>query len=498
MRVSTTALFTLVALTASGWGEQAGANPANRLPLPDVQTNSAVAPQQTPEAIPVASATVAPEVQTTPTFSNQTQTVATNPVGQVRVEVEQPAPAGGGGVSVGVESAQSTPVPLTPIQADNPVPVMQPTNELATQPSQPAMSPVEVESTTAIEPRTVETVSQSTMSPVEVEPTATVERQTAASIETASEPDPEAAPVANESATLTAAAVQPEIPAQKSLNSEDETVESSASVREVFGSEPITVSQTNVDTPSRGEVETLQQQLRGVEEREVQFGDVHRGSPAVGIVIPSGYGADNNTVYFGATYQEHTRFNDKDDGAAVIGVGLGDAEEAVGFEISYTVASFGGSRDFGSGGFNFKVHRQIDDDFSVAAGWNGAIEVGGDIDEFEDTFYGAATKVFRLRDSIEDPFSRVAVTAGLGNGRFRTEEAVEDDDDTISPFGNVALRVAEPVSAIVEWTGQDLAIGASIAPFKDVPFYITPALRDIAGAGDEARFVLGAGTSFQF
>jgi hypothetical protein len=269
-------------------------------------------------------------------------------------------------------------------------------------------------------------------------------------------------------------------------------------VREVFGSEPITVSQTNVDTPSRGEVETLQQQLRGVEEREVQFGDVHRGSPAVGIVIPSGYGADNNTVYFGATYQEHTRFNDKDDGAAVIGVGLGDAEDAVGFEISYTVASFGGSRDFGSGGFNFKVHRQLADDFSIAAGWNGAIEVGGDIDEFEDTFYGAATKVFRLRDSIEDPFSRVALTAGLGNGRFRTEEAVEDDDDTISPFGNVALRVAEPVSAIVEWTGQDLAIGASIAPFKDVPFYITPALRDIAGAGDEARFVLGAGTSFQF
>ena len=55
-----------------------------------------------------------------------------------------------------------------------------------------------------------------------------------------------------------------------------------------------------------------------------------------------------------------------------------------------------------------------------------------------------------------------------------------------------------PVSFITEWTGQDLALGLSIAPFKNIPLTITPALRDVAGAGDGARFVVGTGMAFKF
>jgi hypothetical protein len=43
-----------------------------------------------------------------------------------------------------------------------------------------------------------------------------------------------------------------------------------------------------------------------------------------------------------------------------------------------------------------------------------------------------------------------------------------------------------------------LAIGASIAPFDNFPLVITPALRDITGAGDGARFILGGGVAFGF
>jgi hypothetical protein len=222
--------------------------------------------------------------------------------------------------------------------------------------------------------------------------------------------------------------------------------------------------------------------------------DGDRSAPALTIVNPSGFGVDNGTFFLSGTFQSETRYSNTSDGAIGFGVGLGDAREAVGLELSYTVASFGGSRDFGTGGFNLKLHRQFSDTFAGAVGWNGFITTG-DVD-FEDSAYAVLTKIFELSEDINDPFSRIAFTVGFGGGQFRTEDDVEDGDPNVNVFGSMAIRIAEPVSLITEWSGQDLGIGLSIAPFRDVNLTITPAVRDITGAGDEARFVLGAGITF--
>lgn len=243
------------------------------------------------------------------------------------------------------------------------------------------------------------------------------------------------------------------------------------------------------------QTQELQNELRDLENVKVDQG--FEASPALSIYIPTGFGADNNTGFIGATFQERTRYSNVSDGGAVIGVGLGDAQKAVGVELSYTSASFGGSRDFGGGGFNAKVHRQIGDGLAVAAGWNGFANLGGRND-FENSIYGVVSKVFRTREDINSLFSRVAVTAGVGNGQFRTEDAVAKDDGGIGVFGNVAVRVARPVSLIAEWSGQDLGVGLSVAPFKNIPLVITPAVRDLVGAGDGPRFVLGTGLAFKF
>jgi len=243
------------------------------------------------------------------------------------------------------------------------------------------------------------------------------------------------------------------------------------------------------------EVEALQSQLRALEEPK-DVGEF-QASPALSIVIPTGFGIDNNTGFISATYQERTRYSNVDDGAIGFGIGLGDARKSVGVEVSYAIASFGSNRDFGSGGFNIKVHRQLPNDFAVAVGWNGFLNLG-DRNDFEHSLYGVVTKVFRTRDDITLPFSRVAITVGVGNGQFRTEEAVDNDTHNINVFGNIAVRVAQPVSLIAEWSGQDLGVGLSIAPFKNIPLVITPAVRDITGAGDGTRFVLGTGLAFKF
>ncbi len=239
----------------------------------------------------------------------------------------------------------------------------------------------------------------------------------------------------------------------------------------------------------------LQNELRDLENVKVDEGFL--ASPALSIYIPTGFGADKNTGFLGATFQQRTRYSNVSDGGAVIGVGLGDAQKAVGVELSYTAASFGGSRDFGGGGFNAKVHRQLGDGLAVAAGWNGFANLGGRND-FENSVYGVVSKVFRTRDDINLPFSRVAVTAGVGSGQFRTEDAVAKNSGGVGVFGNVAVRVARPVSLIAEWSGQDLGFGLSLAPFKNIPLVITPAVRDVVGAGDGPRFVLGTGLAFKF
>lgn len=259
------------------------------------------------------------------------------------------------------------------------------------------------------------------------------------------------------------------------------------------------IAQTSRDIyrPNPQDVQIIEQKVQNLEENAV-IKDVIEASPSLTIFNPTGYGADNNTGYISATYQSRTRFVENDDGAVAIGLGLGDARDAVGVEVSYTLASvFGENRDAGTGGFNVKVHKQFADDWAIAAGWNGFVFLGED-DGFKNSVYGTVTKVIRTQESITSPFSRVALTAGVGNGQFRTEEALEDGDDSFNVFGSVAVRVAKPVSVIAEWTGQDLAVGASIAPFKNIPFVITPAVRDIAGAGDGARFVLGTGVGFRF
>jgi hypothetical protein len=218
-------------------------------------------------------------------------------------------------------------------------------------------------------------------------------------------------------------------------------------------------------------------------------------SPALSIYIPVGYGADNNTVFLSGSYQESVREDEGSVGAGGIGIGIGDATEAVGLELSYALKT-AEEGEFGEGGFNAKLHRRFGQDASFALGWNGFVNIGRN--DFEHSKYGVLTKVFRTQESLDQFFSRVAVTVGVGDGQFRSNGAVDAGDNNINVFGNVAVRVVRPVSFIAEWTGQDLALGLSIAPFKNIPFVITPAVRDLAGAGDEARFVLGAGTAFRF
>lgn len=221
----------------------------------------------------------------------------------------------------------------------------------------------------------------------------------------------------------------------------------------------------------------------------------YRISPGITIMNPSGYGAFWKNAGFGFGFQERVRFRNDSDGVFGLGFGLGNPQKNLGLQIGISLVDL--SNPFKDGAINFKVHRRLPKDFSIALGTQGAI-TWGDTDGGS-SVYGVVTKRFALKEDRTKPLSELYTSFGVGGGQFRSESDIDNGVESVGVFGSVSLKLAQPVSLITEWTGQDLTIGASYVPFRSLPIAVVPAVADITGsAGDGARFIFGIGYSFSF
>ncbi|MBW4495546.1 MAG: S-layer homology domain-containing protein [Oscillatoria princeps RMCB-10] len=270
----------------------------------------------------------------------------------------------------------------------------------------------------------------------------------------------------------------------------------------IIGYQPPVAQQPQPPIPPRPQptetAEVLRQRFRLREPATLQAPTVSAvATPGSSSGSPTAFGASWGRGFLGAGFQERTRYTDDADGSISLGIGLGDAQKVVGVEVTAGVYSLFGDDSFERGGISFKAHRVLPQNFAVAVGVENAI-IWGDTDAGS-SVYGVVSKIFPLRENPREPFSQLTASVGIGGGRFRSEDDINNDEDSIGVFGSVGLRVAEPVSLIADWTGQDLTIGASIVPFRNVPLVITPAIADITdNAGDGARFILGVGYNFTF
>jgi hypothetical protein len=253
-------------------------------------------------------------------------------------------------------------------------------------------------------------------------------------------------------------------------------------------------------TGSIDDAQKLRMRLDGVSRQEFDIRCPCYGplNPALTFANPSGFGSDNNTLFLSGSYQNRTRFTNQSDGEIGFGVGLGDARNSIGAELSYSLNSFNSNSSFGSGGFNVKLHKLLDEDLGVAIGWNRFLNIGDSNGFPNNSYYLAGTKVFSTTNEVDSFLSRIALTAGVGSGQFQSQDSFFNGENGLNVFGSVGLRLAKPLSAILEWTGQDLTAGLSFVPFEGFPLVISPAFRDITGAGDGARFVLGTGIQYNF
>jgi S-layer homology domain len=225
-----------------------------------------------------------------------------------------------------------------------------------------------------------------------------------------------------------------------------------------------------------------------------------KGVPGSSITSPSAFGSQWGDVFAALSYQERTRGGNTDDGAVAVGFGLGDARKYAGLEVA--IASFSTFRQgfYENGGVSLKLHRLLTNDLSIAAGIENAASWGG-IDGGT-SGYGVISKYFQLQNSADKPFSSVTTSVGLGGGRFRNAPAVTNKKDNVNIFGSVGVRVVRPVSFIMDWSGQDLGLGLSIAPFRNIPLTINPSVVDLFNNSDDKfggpRFTLGVGYGLKF
>jgi hypothetical protein len=219
--------------------------------------------------------------------------------------------------------------------------------------------------------------------------------------------------------------------------------------------------------------------------------------PAASLSSPTAFGVQMGEGFAGFSYQARTRYTDLDDGAAAIGIGLGNRRVVA---LETTISSYSTVRGGGpleTGGLNFKLHHAFGDSWGVALGWENAVDWGGS--DAGNSPYAVVTRIVRLNDDSRRPLSAIALSGGVGAGRFRSESAIVDDKSTVNVFGSVGVQVAEPLSAIADWNGQDLYAGVSLAPIRRVPLLVNAGFADITGnAGDGARFVLSAGVGFRW
>ena len=221
-----------------------------------------------------------------------------------------------------------------------------------------------------------------------------------------------------------------------------------------------------------------------------------RGHPASTINTPTAYGQQWGDLYAGVGYQDRIRYDDWSDGVAAFSLGLGNPARYVGLDVSVslldTYTEFGKDRSL-----SLKLHRHLPYRTAIAVGHENIWHTDGT--DGGSSRYVVVSKVMLLRDQPTAPFGSMVVNAGLGNDRFLSEPAFARGDDGVNAFGSVGLRVLRPVNAVANWTGQDLALGLSIAPVRSWPLVITPAVMDVTGrAGDGARLSVSAGLSYNF
>ncbi len=212
---------------------------------------------------------------------------------------------------------------------------------------------------------------------------------------------------------------------------------------------------------------------------------------------PTAFGANWGDAFVGLSLANRRSRMDEADGAMSLGFGLGDSQKAVGFEVGVNIGSL---RKFANNGdVVLKLHKSLPGKAAIALGWDSGITWGPENRNTKDTVYGVVSKVFDLKPNDTKNTLPLTVSLGLGNGRFRSVDAINNDRASVNVFASLGLQVAPQVSLVSTWNGQDLNLGVATVPWRDKPLFVSAIVANVFGNNDNATlFGISIGYGFNF
>jgi len=217
-------------------------------------------------------------------------------------------------------------------------------------------------------------------------------------------------------------------------------------------------------------------------------------APALAVGTPTAYGAEFGDLFGGVAYQYYMGVGipERNDGAAFLGIGLGDARKTVGIEITYAPYDLV-EEPLSDGGVSLKVHRHLYKGLAIAVGMEDLIRYGTRLSR---SAYVVASQTVRINRGF---LTGASATVGVGDGRFNTMGRLSRGANEASLFGGLSLQLMDRMNVLGTWHGQDLNLGLSFVVPGPVPFTLTPTWINVLNKHvDGHRFALSMGTSYRF
>jgi hypothetical protein len=221
------------------------------------------------------------------------------------------------------------------------------------------------------------------------------------------------------------------------------------------------------------------------------------------LTTPTAWGASNNVIFMGGGGTTPSPYTNSSDGAAVLGAGIGDPVENVGFQFYVTSLDISEWQEYSA---SFHLFRDLGCASAIGVGVeNVMITNGGDTGK---SYYVVYSKGVQCSPFVNEASgdSKLTYSIGVGSGIFgkKSQEDIDHGKGAHGTyvFGNIAYEVAQSFNVITDWNGLNLNAGLS-KTFKlkdsDLPIGVTIGVADLTGySGDGARLIFSVGTGFPF
>ncbi len=217
------------------------------------------------------------------------------------------------------------------------------------------------------------------------------------------------------------------------------------------------------------------------------------------LTTPIAWGAAHGVIYAGVGGTINAPYRDKADGAAALGIGVGDPIKNLGAQITFVSLDLDEWEEYS---MSLHLHHDFGAGTAVGTGIeNIMLTEGGDADA---SYYIVASHGVQGDMFASDTgSSKLHFSVGVGSGRFG-EKSLDDiasgkGKDGTYVFSNVSYELFNEFNAIVDWNGINLNAGLSKTFWMgQFPVAVTMGAADLTdNSGDDVRFIFAVGTGFK-